>query len=98
MNLVIEPHRRGAAGSEWLYVKDHIDTAFTIIRADAPVFPIVNGISDAANRRWPFPDFTYEVASELKGLFDDWMLSTRWTTRLSGDSVTPAGLAAAYRR
>ena len=46
----------------WLYVKDHIDTAFTIIRADALAFPIVGGITDAANRRQPFTDFTYDAS------------------------------------
>lgn len=46
----------------WLYVKDHIDTAFTIIRADALAFPIVGGINDAANRRQPLVDFTYDAA------------------------------------
>jgi hypothetical protein len=46
----------------WLYVKDHIDTAFTIIREDALAFPVVGGIDDAANRRRPLVDFTYEAA------------------------------------
>jgi hypothetical protein len=46
----------------WLYVRDHIDTAFTIIRADAMAFPIVGGLSAAANGRTPFQDFTYDVS------------------------------------
>jgi hypothetical protein len=45
-----------------------------------------------------FLAFASAQAPQLKALFDDWMLTTRWTTRLSGDSITPAGLAAAYRR
>ena len=46
----------------WLYVKDHVDTAFTIIRADALAFPIIGGLSNAANRKRPRPDFTYDAA------------------------------------
>ena len=46
----------------WLYVKDHIDTAFTIIRSDALAFPVLGGMNDAANRRRPMPDFSYEAA------------------------------------
>ncbi|HXG98112.1 MAG TPA: hypothetical protein VNJ06_13500 [Gemmatimonadales bacterium] len=46
----------------WLYVKDHIDTAFTIIREDALAFPVIGGISDAANRKRPRPDFLYDAS------------------------------------
>lgn len=46
----------------WLYVKDHIDTSFTILRADALAFPVVGGLSRAANRMAPTTDFSYEVA------------------------------------
>ena len=46
----------------WLYVKDHIDAAFTIIRQDALAFPIVGGIHDAANRRQPLVDFLYDAS------------------------------------
>ena len=46
----------------WLYVKDHIDTAFSIIRADALAFPEVGGVHDAANRRRPGADFTYQAS------------------------------------
>jgi len=46
----------------WLYVKDHIDTAFTIIREDALAFPVIGGISDAANRKRPRPDFFYDAS------------------------------------
>lgn len=45
----------------WLYVKDHIDTVFTIIRSDALAFPIIAGISNAANRNGPRADFTYDA-------------------------------------
>jgi hypothetical protein len=46
----------------WLYVRDHIDTAFTIIRSDALAFPVVGGLSDAANRKVPEVDFTYDAS------------------------------------
>ncbi|HEV2671077.1 MAG TPA: hypothetical protein VGU74_08305 [Gemmatimonadales bacterium] len=46
----------------WLYVKDHIDTAFTIIREDALAFPVIGGNVNAANRKRPRPDFTYDAA------------------------------------
>lgn len=46
----------------WLYVKDHIDTSFSIIRADALAFPEIGGLNDAANRRRPRPEFTYEAS------------------------------------
>ncbi len=45
----------------WLYVKDHIDTAFTILRRDALAFPEIGGISRVANRKLPYPDFTYDA-------------------------------------
>lgn len=46
----------------WLYVKDRIDTGFSIIRADALAFPVVGGVSDVANRTRPSPEFTYEAS------------------------------------
>lgn len=46
----------------WLYVRDRIDTAFTIIREDALAFPIIGGLSDEANRKRPRGEFTYEAA------------------------------------
>lgn len=46
----------------WLYVRDHIDTAFTIIRSDALAFPVVGGLSDAANRKVPSVDFSYDAS------------------------------------
>ena len=46
----------------WLYVRDHIDTTFTIIRSDALAFPEIGGLSSAANRRKPDPDFTYDAS------------------------------------
>jgi aminopeptidase N len=46
----------------WLYVKDRIDTAFTILRADALAFPVVGGLSFSANRAAPRSDFTYHVS------------------------------------
>ena len=49
----------------WLYVKDQIDTSFTIIRSDALAFPEVGGVNEAANRRRPSPDFTYEASARV---------------------------------
>jgi hypothetical protein len=46
----------------WLYVRDHIDTTFTILRSDALAFPTLGGLSDAANRRAPRVDFTYDAS------------------------------------
>ncbi len=46
----------------WLYVRDRIDTTFTIIREDALAFPVIGGVSDAANRKRPRGEFTYDAA------------------------------------
>jgi hypothetical protein len=46
----------------WLYVKDRIDTAFTIIREDALAFPRIDGVVDASNRRVPTVPFTYRAS------------------------------------
>jgi len=46
----------------WLYVRDRIDTTFTIIREDALAFPVVGGLSDAANRQRPRGEFTYDAS------------------------------------
>jgi hypothetical protein len=46
----------------WLYVRDRIDTTFSILRAEAMAFPVVGGLSDSLNRTVPDEDFTYDVA------------------------------------
>lgn len=46
----------------WLYVRDRIDTTFTILRSEALAFPVVGGLSDSLNRTVPDEDFTYDVA------------------------------------
>ena len=46
----------------WLYVRDRIDTAFTIIREDALAFPVIGGVSDEANRKRPRREFTYDAS------------------------------------
>jgi hypothetical protein len=46
----------------WLYVRDRIDTSFTIIREDALAFPVIGGLSDEANRKRPRGEFTYDAA------------------------------------
>lgn len=55
-------HLVGYTEVGWLYVKDRIDTAFTIIRSDALAFPEIGGLSDAANRRIPRGSFTYRAS------------------------------------
>jgi aminopeptidase N len=46
----------------WLYVRDRIDTAFTIIREDAFAFPVIGGLSAEVNRKRPRGEFTYDAA------------------------------------
>ena len=53
----------------WLYVHDHIDTTFTIIRSDALAFPIVGGLVRAANRTVPDVDFTYDASIRVPSRF-----------------------------
>jgi hypothetical protein len=45
----------------WLYVRDRIDSAFTILREDALAFPVIGGLSDATNRKRPRGEFTYDA-------------------------------------
>ena len=45
----------------WLYVRDHIDTSFTILRSEALAFPVIQGLSDMANRKGPRDHFQYDV-------------------------------------
>lgn len=42
-----------------LYIKDHIDPAFTILRRDAYAFPVPGVLSSAANRSVREPDFSF---------------------------------------
>ncbi|MBI3790064.1 MAG: hypothetical protein HY275_04205 [Gemmatimonadetes bacterium] len=53
----------------WLYVRDRVDTAFTILREDALAFPVVDGLSEAANRRRPRTDFTYDATVRVPRRF-----------------------------
>ena len=46
----------------WLYVRDRIDTTFTILREDALAFPRIDGITDSANRTRPRVPFTYRAS------------------------------------
>jgi len=52
----------GYAETGMRYVRDRIDTAFTIIRPDGQAYPQVAYPSWAANRRTPWPRFTYRAA------------------------------------
>lgn len=53
----------------WQYVRDHIDTAFTIIREDAFAFPSIGGSSGSANRTRPRPDFPYDASVRVPARF-----------------------------
>lgn len=53
----------------WLYVRDRIDTAFTIIREDALAFPVIGGVSEAADRKRPRVDFTYDASIRVPARF-----------------------------
>ena len=53
----------------WLYVRDRIDTAFTILREDALAFPSIGGVSDAANRKRPRGEFTYDASIRVPGRY-----------------------------
>lgn len=55
-------HLVGYTEVGWLYVRDRIDTTFTILRADALAFPDVGGANNTANRRAPRDDFRYVAA------------------------------------
>jgi hypothetical protein len=44
-----------------LYVKDHIDPEFTIVRADAYAFPVVAVASEEKNRSIPLADFSFDL-------------------------------------
>ncbi len=59
---------RGAAGGALAYTQDVVRVsddpiwAFTILREDALAFPSIGGTMNAANRKRPRPDFTYDAA------------------------------------
>jgi peptidase M1-like protein len=53
----------------WLYVHDHIDSTFTIIRSDALAFPIVGGLVEALNRTIPRVDFSYDASVRVPSRF-----------------------------
>lgn len=46
----------------WLYVHDRIDSAFTILRAEALAFPQLGELWEEADRTVPRTDFTYDVS------------------------------------
>jgi aminopeptidase N len=51
----------GYAETGSLYIQDHVDPAFTILRSDAYAFPVVGVASDSANRSIPFADFSFDL-------------------------------------
>jgi hypothetical protein len=72
----------------WLYVQDHIDTAFTIIRADAMAYPIVGGLSAEANGQLPFADFTYDASVRVPSRYLVATGGTVTTTPNEGGAIT----------
>lgn len=62
-------HLVGYSEVGWLYVRDRIDTAFTILRAEALAFPEVGGINRAANNRRPREEFTYDASVRVPARF-----------------------------
>lgn len=46
----------------WLYVRDQIDTSFTILRWEGLAFPVVAGRCDSLNRSVSSRHFTYDVS------------------------------------
>jgi hypothetical protein len=59
IELVYEGYLLGYAETGWRYVKDRVDSSFTIIRNDGLAFPLVGVPSLRANRSAGFPTFTY---------------------------------------
>jgi aminopeptidase N len=53
----------------WLYVRDQIDTAFTILRRDGLAFPEIASVTNAANRRMPRSEFTYTADVQVPAGF-----------------------------
>jgi aminopeptidase N len=52
----------GYAETGMRYIQDRIDPSFTIIRPDARAYPTIAYPSWAANRRTPWPSFTYHAS------------------------------------
>jgi hypothetical protein len=46
----------------WNYVKDRIDTTFTLVRWESLAFPVIHTLNEAANKGRFEPDFTYDVS------------------------------------
>lgn len=54
-------HLVGYAETGSLYIRDHVDSAFTILRADAFAYPVLGVPSRAVNRATGYPDFAFDV-------------------------------------
>jgi hypothetical protein len=50
-----------------LYIKDHIDPEFTIVRADAYAFPVVAVVSDEKNKSILLADFSFDLRVTVPG-------------------------------
>jgi hypothetical protein len=57
----------GYAETGSLYIKDHIDPEFTILRADAYAFPVAAVASEERNRSIPLADFSFDLRVTVPG-------------------------------
>ena len=57
----------GYAAEGMLYVKDHVDKAFTILRTDGLAYPQIGVPSDKANRAAGLPEFDYDLKVTVPG-------------------------------
>lgn len=59
ISIVYEGYLFGYSNDGWMYVKDHIDKKFTIMRLDGFGYPVVGYPSDKANRRSGLQNYDY---------------------------------------
>jgi hypothetical protein len=68
-DLVIDygGHITGYSAEGMLYVKDHVDEAFTMLRTDGLAYPEIGVPSDKVNRAAGLPDFDYDLRVTVPG-------------------------------
>ena len=71
-----------------LYIRDHVDTAFTILRADAYAFPVIGRPSRALNRAVPWLPFTFHAELTVPEGFVAVTGGRRLAKRPSAEGVT----------
>ncbi len=57
----------GYSAEGMLYVKDHVDEAFTILRTDGLAYPRIGVPSDKVNRAAGLPEFDYDLTVTVPG-------------------------------